>query len=462
MYNQNKPQFKSRDNRDNRDNRNGRGNNPRYRNNDRHNMSAKDCEIKFNYNKLAEELLEKDDIRCSSEIIDEICEHFEDMGGEEGLKDDLLCGIIANGFENPSKIQTLTIPQIIKGRDLLAQSQSGTGKTGAFVISALQVIDTASNFPQAIILSPTCELAQQTYIVSKSISNFMKNLKISFTVGGSDRNNNITELGGDSSRNDEVSQLIIATPGRLVDLITEFPILFEHIKLLIVDECDELLSGTFKEDLKQIIQSLSENVQICFFSATLTNEVVKLSDIILKKDHVKILIKKEKITLDGIKQTYIDVQNDEQKQSILIEMLSTLAIQQFIVYVNSKKTADILKTFLEEENVSALTITGDYNKYERAEIITQFKKGGIKCLIATDLLSRGIDIQQLSLVINYDLPRADNIQSYIHRIGRTGRFGKKGLSINLVTRYEKDVQNLIALTFKCQILPLQNNFLSEI
>ena len=138
------------------------------------------------------------------------------------------------------------------------------------------------------------------------------------------------------------------------------------------------------------------------------------------------------MTLDGIKQTFIDVNGHEEKMNVLLEMLAILPVQQFIVYVNSIKTADNLKDFLQEQNYTVSTINSEHTKYERSEIIAKFKQGGVKCLISTDLLSRGIDIQQLSLVINYDLPRADNIQCYIHRIGRSGRYGKKGLAINLV------------------------------
>jgi superfamily II DNA/RNA helicase len=167
------------------------------------------------------------------------------------------------------------------------------------------------------------------------------------------------------------------------------------------------------------------------------------------------------MTLDGIKQTFIEIQNPEDKLKVLIDMLQTIQIQQFIVYVNSKKTADLLKNFLEKENYSVLAINSSMTKYDRADIIRNFKQGGIKCLISTDLLSRGIDIQQLSLVINYDLPRQNNIESYIHRIGRTGRYGKSGLAINLVTKYEKDIQNLISLTFKCPILPLKKDFIKD-
>jgi len=426
-------------------------------------INEEETNKRFDYTNLAEELLEKDDIKCSESILEESCENFVDFNGETGLKEDLLMGIFAYGYETPSRIQSYAIPQIIKGKDIIAQSQSGTGKTGAFVISTLQKIDENLNLPQAIILSPTCELAQQTFVVAKSLSNKMKNVKLSFTVGGSDRASNIKELGGvfQGKSDTEIAQVIVATPGRLIDLITEFPQLFEHIKLLVIDECDELLSKSFKDEIKKIIEALSEQTQICLFSATLTSDVVKLSDVILNEPS-KILIKKEKVTLEGIKQTFIDILRPEDKFNVLIEMLATLPIQQFIVYVNSKKNAEELQTFLEEEGYSVLSINSSQPKYERADLIRRFKQGGIKCLISTDLLSRGIDIQQLSLVINYDLPRQNNIQNYIHRIGRTGRYGKKGLSINLVTKFDKDIQRLIEVTFKCNILPLQNDFINEI
>jgi translation initiation factor 4A len=447
-----------------------RGNNDKYdrkprfkgiKGNDRSHMSLQESEEKFNYTKLASDLLEKEDIWCSEEVINDACDTFDKMGGEDGLKEDLLLGIISFGYLEPSRIQSYAIPQIIKRRDILAQSQSGTGKTGAFLISALELIDENINAPQAIILSPTAELATQTYIVGKSLSVRMPNVKFSFTVGGSDTSNNIRELGGvhQGKTDEKAAQIIIATPGRLIHILKEYPHLFEQIKLLIIDECDELLSGSFKEEIKKILEGLSENVQICLFSATLNNDVVVLANVILNKP-VQILIKKEKMTLDGIKQTYIDIINPDDKLKILIDMLQTIQVQQFIVYVNTKSAADILKTFLEKD-YNVLTITSSMSKYDRADIIRKFKQGGYKCLISTDLLSRGIDIQQLSLVINYDLPRSDNIQCYIHRIGRTGRYGKSGLAINLVTKYEKDIQNLISLTFKCPILPLNPDFLKD-
>jgi superfamily II DNA/RNA helicase len=459
QYNKNRNSYKG----------NSGQNPPRYRaprNPEKLNMLQEQYNTKYDYASLAEELLEKDDIICSPEVFKMECETFDDMGGDVGLKENLLQGIYAYGFENPARIQSLAIPQIITGREILAQSQSGTGKTGAFVISALQLIDEKIKAPQAIILSPTCELAQQTYIVARSIGEYMKDVHFSYTVGGADRINNIRELGGivggkKTFDDVNVAQVVVATPGRLKDLLAYNPELFDHIKLLIVDECDELLHGTFKDELKTIIKALPMEIKICLFSATLNTDVVKLSDALLDNP-IKILIKKEKITLKGIKQTYVKISHQDEKIEFLKDMLKTLPIQQFIVYVNSKKNAEKLKEHLERENYAVMTINGSNTKIERAEIIRNFKKGGAKCLISTDLLARGIDIQQLSLVINYDLPRADNIQAYIHRIGRSGRFGKKGLSINLITDYDKDIQNLISVTFKCPILPLKVDFIKDI
>jgi len=452
----------------------------KFRNNDRYEKSERNDryerhdksrfkpieveEDKFNYVTNTTDLFEKDDIKCSEDIIEDICESFEDIGGEEGLKDKLLQGIFAYGYDKPSRIQSYAIPQIIKKRDILAQSQSGTGKTGAFIISILQNIDEDLKEPQAIIISPTCELARQTYVVGKSLSQFMPNINFSFTVGGSDRSINIKELGGvyQGKTDENIAQIIIATPGRLIDIITQYPHLFHSIRYLVIDECDDLLSGTFREEIKKILIEFREiELQISLFSATLTNDVILLSDHILKNP-AKILIKQEKLTLDGIKQTFITVNRSEEKMHVLLDMLSIISVQQFIIYVNSKKNAELLQNFLESENYSVLVINSSMPKYERTTTLTEFKEGGIKCLISTDLLSRGIDIQQLSLVINYDLPNPNNLQCYIHRIGRTGRFGRQGLSINLVTKYEKDIQNLISMRFKCEIVPFDKEFVNNI
>ena len=421
---------------------------------------------KFNYASNTTDLTDEDGNICSPYVLNEACNSFDDMGGEKGLKQNLIQGIYAYGFDKPSSIQSRIIPQIIKkNKDILAQAQSGTGKTGAFMIGVLENVDENLKEPQAIILSPTCELATQTHVVGRALSHFfVPNINFSLTVGGSDRSTNIRELGGiyQGKTDDNIAQIIIATPGRLIDLLNEYPHLFQKIKMLVIDECDELLSGTFRDEIKKILIELKHNdLQICLFSATLTNEVTLLSNHILDNP-AKILIKKEKITLEGIKQTFVFVPRVQDKNEKIKEMLESFQVQQFIVYVNSKNNADSLKEFLKNLGFPVSIINSSMSKYERSQQIKDFKLGHIKCLISTDVLSRGIDIQHLSLVINYDLPKEDNIQCYVHRIGRTGRFGRKGLSINIITPNDQNIQNLISLTFNCKIIPFKNDFINDI
>jgi superfamily II DNA/RNA helicase len=446
-------------------NNNFRGNGrPRFkelgRRNNRPDVTQEECDDKFDYAmKLARELESEEEIMVSKEALDDEKHDFADMGGEQGLSEELLQGIFAFGYEKPARVQGLAIEQIIKGKEVLIQSHSGTGKTGAFVISALHKIDKNLKKPQVISLSPTHELAQQTLGVYKGIGANIPEIEYSFTVGGTERGRNLRELGLNSTEN--VAQLVVATPGRLLDIITLNKSLFDNVKLLVVDECDELLAGTFQNELKNIIRGLPNGIQICLFSATLTKDVVALADLILKNP-IKILIKKEKMTLKGLSQTYVEVRREEEKIDILKDMLASLQIQQFIVYVNSKNKSEALQQELERENYAVMVINGSQSKLERAEIIRKFKKGGAKCLISTDLLSRGIEFQSLSLVINYEMPQQDKIQNYIHRIGRTARFGKKGVSINLITKYEKEIQNKISVTFKCPIKPLEEDFVKLI
>ena len=280
----------------------------------------------------------------------------------------------------------------------------------------------------------------------------MKNFRISLTVGGVPRDQNIRELTDEN----EMCQLIIATPGRLEDVLKSNKNISSTIKLLIIDEFDELLSGSFKEKMKEIYKLMSTNMQSCFFSATLTNEVLELSNRIMKNP-LKILLKQEEMTLEGIQQTYINCENEEDKLLVIKDLVKTLEIEQFMIYGN---TIDKIEYIFEE-----LCNSSDYNERDiriihgqmekdiRNEIIRDFKKGLFKCLISTDLLARGIDVPSLFLVINYDLP--NDPSKYIHRIGRSGRFGKKGLSINLINvSNTNDIskQTIIKTSFDCQII----------
>lgn len=425
-------------------------------------QEAKKMDEKFTIN--YSDLMEKDEIYCSQEALDMKCDEFENFNEDKGgIKDDLYRGIINFGFTHPSKIQSLAIPQIINGRDILAQAQSGSGKTGAFMISSLQLINEDLKKPQVIILSPTCDLAYQTYIVGQALGNYMTKVNFSLTVGGTSRAENIIKLGGtiQGEKDPNPAQIVVATPGRLKDIINDFPNLFDAVKLIIIDECDEMLLGNFSEDIQFILRKL-ENVeyQMCLFSATLTEETIAIAEHLLNNP-IKILIKKEKITLDGIKQTYIPVKKPEEKLSILIEMLQVCSVKKFIVYVNSITNLEAIRDFLESKGFPVLTINSNMSKEQRGRVLLDFKKGQTKCLISTDLLSRGIDIQQLSLVINFDLPHPNKVSNYIHRIGRTGRFGRKGWAINLADERELNTIKSIEVTFRCGIEPFKREHLSS-
>ncbi len=448
--NRNERSYYDRNDRGANNGRNDRNNNNREK---RHNYDEEITE-NYNYVNLTNNLIEENGVLYSKEVKEQECLKFDDMNSANGgLKDNLMRGIISFGFDIPSKIQGLTIPQIIQGKDILAQAQSGTGKTGAFMIGALQNINDELNSAQVIILSPTRELALQTETVGKELSKFMNNIKFTLTVGQTNKDKNVEDMK-------KGSQILIATPGRIIDLISSNGKLFEHVKMIILDECDELLKNSFQNDIYTIIQSLNPNIQLCLFSATLTKTVVEIVSVV-RPNSLYILIQKEKISLDGIQQTFIAVNYRTEKIGLLKEMLANIPIQQFIVYVNSKDASDNIKYELERDDIQILTINSSNTQEERIDTIKKFKKGDAKCLISTDLLSRGLDVQQLSLVVNYELPKKDNIESYIHRIGRTGRFGKKGLTINFVTEEERRTQNLISTTFKCNITQITKNNLAE-
>ena len=285
-----------------RDNRqyknNGYNNNKpkKYSNNNSFEEEKKLNDLKYDYSKNEEGLVDLGPLLISKELEGTNISNFCEIADEDKLNINLIRGLTAYGFDEPSLIQQYAIKPIVNGRDILAQSSSGTGKTGAFSIGILQSIDENLKKPQVIIISPTGDLADQTLKFIKAISSYM-NIKISYTVGGVDRKQNIIELTDEK----EICQLIIATPGRLLDIITSEPKITETIKMLVIDEFDELLTG-FKDAMKQIYSLLPCDMQSCFFSATLTQDVLDLSNKILRNP-LKILLKKDDMTLDEITQT---------------------------------------------------------------------------------------------------------------------------------------------------------------
>ena len=356
-------------------------------------------------------------------------ESFEDLE----LKDELLRGIYAYGYEKPSSIQQKAIRPIIEGYDVIGQAQSGTGKTATFSIGILQKIDHTKTQIQSIILAHTRELALQIHKVISQISEYLK-VNINLSVGGSSSRSNIDEL----LKNPHI---VIGTPGRVLDMINKKALDTRYLKVLIIDEADEMLSKIFSNQIYDIFRFLPNNIQVGLFSATMTEEFFKLSKCFMRNP-VKILVKTNELTLEGISQYYINVERNEFKYETLLDLYDICNISQTMIYCNSRKMVDDLYYRISKDNFSASLIHGDLTQEERNKIMTEFRNGDSRILISTDLLSRGIDIQQISLVINYDVP--NNIESYIHRIGRSGRYGRKGTAINFVTKYDfnklKDIE----------------------
>jgi ATP-dependent RNA helicase len=359
--------------------------------------------------------VEESEISCSAGI--EVLPSFEAMG----LKEDLLKGIFAYGFERPSAIQQRAIKPIVQGRDVIAQSQSGTGKTAVFSISILQVLNTTTNEVQALTLSPTRELAEQTQKVLLALGDFM-NVQCHCCIGGQ-------SISEDIRRLDFGVQVVTGTPGRVYDMINRRNLRTKNIKMLIIDEADEMLSKGFKEQIYDIYRHLPPSTQVVLLSATLPQEVLDMTTKFMNEP-VRVLVKRDELTLEGIKQFFVAVEREEWKLDTLCDLYDTLTITQAVIFCNTKKKVDWLAEQMRNKNFTVSAMHGDMPQRERDAIMEQFRSGASRVLIATDIWGRGIDVQQVSLVINYDLP--NNRELYIHRIGRSGRFGRKGVTINFV------------------------------
>ena len=370
-------------------------------------------------------------------------DNFEDP--ELGLKDEILKGIYSYGFEKPSQIQRVAIKPIIDGKDIVVQSHSGTGKTATFIIGLLQRIDNELKETQCIIVSNTRELADQTYKVFKALSSYTK-ITCNLCIGG--------DMQYKYSSDNVKEQVIIGTPGRISDLINKDIINNSQIKLIIIDEADDVLSTSFRKQVKTIFRKIPPEGQVVLISATIPEEMESLFNNIFKPDYLSILVKDDELTLDGITQYYIHL-DEQYKVDALIDLYKFVSIGQAIVYCNKKNKADELKYILMEKSFAVSVLHGDMIQKEREEIMAEFRTGKTRILITTDILSRGIDIQQVSLVINYDMPKYP--QTYIHRIGRSGRFGRKGSAINFVTKKERNILSFIQKMYNTEILPLPYN-----
>ena len=366
------------------------------------------------------------------------------------LKLPLLRGIYGYGYEQPSKIQKEAIIPMQLKKDLIAQAQSGTGKTGAFSIGALQLIDESVKETQVILLSPTRELAQQTYTVMEALSKQM-DVSLILMTGNVSVGDNIKEM-------DNNPQVIIGCPGRVNDMLRRSLINTGKIKLIILDEADEMLSSGFKEQVYQILQFLRDDVAVSLFSATMPEELHELTKKFMREP-MKILVKNDMLTLEGISQYYIALENDNDKFITIKDLFGMISSSQAIIYCNSlKRVSDLYNAMIQDE-FPVCCIHSGMDKQSREEAYTNFKNGKYRVLISSNVTARGIDIQQVSTVINFDIPK--NVNTYLHRIGRSGRWGRKGIAINFVTKYDIHLMKGVENTFHTQIDELPNEIVMQ-
>jgi translation initiation factor 4A len=365
-----------------------------------------------------------------------VVDSFDDLDLQEGL----LRGIYSYGFEKPSAIQQRAIRPVIDGRDTIGQAQSGTGKTATFVIGALQRVDFGLKACQTLILAPTRELANQIHKVVLALGDYLK-VKSHVCIGG-------TSVRDDIDRLRDGVHVVVGTPGRVFDMVSKRHLRIDDLLSFICDEADEMLSRGFKDQIYDIFKTLPPNVQVCLFSATMPPEILDMTTKFMR-DAVRILVKKDELTLEGIRQFYVAIEKEEWKLDTLCDLYETLTITQAIIYCNTRRKVDFLADQMAKRDFTISTMHADLDQKERDLIMREFRSGSSRVLISTDLLARGIDVQQVSLVINFDLPQ--NMENYLHRIGRSGRFGRKGVAINFVTNNDVRVMKDIEKYYHTQI-----------
>jgi translation initiation factor 4A len=382
---------------------------------------------------------------------DLIDENFDDK--ITPISTDLLRGIYAYGFEKPSDIQTKAIPTVLSGRDIIAQAQSGMGKTGAFSIGTLGIIDVNKPKLQALLMAPTHELVKQTHNVIKSIGSNLSGLKVKTLIGGT----SIQDDADDIKKS--CPHIIVGTAGRIYDMFRRKYIQSKDIKILVLDEADEMLSSGFKDQIYNIFQFMTENIQVALFSATLPDDILELTKKFMRNP-VEIRMEAEKLNLECITQYYIALRHDGDKYDTLKDLFSTISVSQCIIYCNSIHRVTDLYRAMMEEGFSVCYIHSSMDKVERDKAFQNFRSGSFRVLISSDVTARGIDIQQVSTVINFDITKCPH--KYLHRIGRSGRWGRKGMAINFVTKQDIEIMRKIERHYNIEIKELPASFNGDI
>jgi superfamily II DNA/RNA helicase len=362
---------------------------------------------------------------------------------------DLLRGIYAYGFERPSPIQRKAIVPIMSGKDVIAQAQSGTGKTAAFSVGALSLVDVSKQETQILIMSPTRELTKQIALVISSIGNMMNGLSVYTLVGG-------TSIDEDANKlKNTPPHVIVGCPGRVYDMIRRGNIKAKTIRLVVLDEADEMLSSGFKEQVYNIFQNFNNDIQAALFSATLPEYISNITNKFMR-DPINIFVKTEALTLEGISQYFVAVDDDKQKYLAMKDLYSYISLSQCIIYCNSIKRVTDLYDAMIEDGFPVCCIHSNMDKSARDVAFADFRNGKFRVMISSNVTARGIDIQQISVVINFDIPKC--VHTYLHRIGRSGRWGRKGVGINFITRRDVSKLKEIEQHYNTQITELPGNF----
>lgn len=362
---------------------------------------------------------------------------------ELGLSDSLLKAIKRSGYEEATPIQEQTIPMVLEGKDVIGQAQTGTGKTAAFGLPIIENVDTENLNIQAIIISPTRELAIQTqeelYRLGKD-----KHVRVQVVYGGADIRRQIKSLK-------QHPQILVGTPGRLRDHINRHTVKLDHIKALVLDEADEMLNMGFLEDIESIIKETPDDRQTLLFSATMPPEIKRIG-VQFMSDPETVRIKAKELTTDLVDQYYIRAR-DYEKFDIMTRLIDVQDPDLTIVFGRTKRRVDELSKGLIARGYNAAGIHGDLTQDKRSKIMWKFKNNELDILVATDVAARGLDISGVTHVYNYDIP--SDPDSYVHRIGRTGRAGHHGVSLTFVTPNEMDYLHEIEKLTRVRMLPLK-------
>lgn len=340
---------------------------------------------------------------------------------ELNLCPDLERAVTAMGFDYATPVQSETIPLIRTGVDLIARSQTGTGKTVAFAIPAIEIIDTdeEKSTVQVLIVCPTRELAQQGAEEIRKVARFMPDIRPVEIYGGAPIDKQCIRL--------RRANIVIGTPGRIMDHMRRKTLKLDNLKMIVLDEADEMLNMGFKEDIETILQDTPETRQTILFSATMPPAILRLTHQ-FQRDPQLVEINRDQMTVEDIKQSYIEVPHHSKKDA-LVTLLNFHQPNRAIIFCNTKKMVDDLDELLTGRNFSVQSIHSDIKQNQRTSVMQDFKKGRTSILMATDIAARGIDVSDVDFVINFDVP--PNSEYYIHRIGRTGRAGKSGWTITI-------------------------------